>query len=280
MTAIDRLIEGSIDMHVHFGPDPMKERRADAIELVQQAKEMGMRGLVLKSHFYNTTPVAYSASRVVPGLEVMGGLTLDVTVGGLNPLAVEATARMGGKVIWMPTSSASAFRKMEGQSGGVSICHDDGSLRPEVYTILETIKLYDLVLATGHVSPDETITLVGEARQLGLNRILVTHASHFYHWYGMTVEQMQQLARMGAVIEHSAYVMNPLEFGMSPRDLADMIREIGPEHCVFSTDYGQAYSPIAPEGFRMGIAALLEQGLDEVEVGLMVKDNPARLLGL
>ena len=280
MSAIDRLIEGSIDMHVHFGPDPLVERRADAIELAQRAKDLGMRGLVLKSHQYNSTPVAYTVSRVVPGLEVMGGLCLDAEVGGLNPMAVEATAKVGGKVIWMPTYSAAADRERQGLRGGISIIDKQGGLRPEVYTILETIKLYDLVLATGHISPDETMTLVEEARQLGLNRVVISHASHLHYWYGMTVDQMKQLARMGALIEHCAFVMHPLKLNMSPKDLADMIREIGAEYCVFSTDYGQAYSPIAPEGFRMGIAALLEQGMEEVEVGLMVKDNPARLLGL
>jgi len=280
MSAIDRIIEGSIDMHVHFGPDPARERRADAIELAQRARELGMRGLVLKSHHYNTVPVAYTASRVVPGLEVMGGLTLDMAVGGLNTLAVEATARMGGKVVWMPTTTAVADRRRQGLSGGVSVTDEDGHLRPEVYTILETIKAYGLVLATGHLSPEESMRLVEEAQHLGLNRIVVTHASHLYHWYGMTVEQMKGMAGMGALIEHSAHVMSPLGLAMNPRALVEMVREVGAENCVFSTDYGQAYSPIAPEGFRMGIAALLEQGLEEVEVGLMVKDNPARLLGL
>lgn len=280
MSAIDRLIEGSIDLHVHFGPDPDRERRCDAVELAQSAQEMGMRGLVLKSHHYNTTPVAYTVGNVVPGLEVMGGLCLNVALGGLNALAVEATAKMGGKVIWMPTMTAAAFLKHQGQTGGVSVCDDKERLRPEMYTILETIKQYDLVLATGHISPEECLILVEEARHLGLNRILVTHASHLHCWYGMTVDQMKQLAKMGALIEHCVHVMNPLGLRMEPRVLMEMVREIGAEHCVFSTDYGQSYSPIAPEGLRVGIAALLDQGLEEVEVGLMVKDNPARLLGL
>jgi L-amino acid N-acyltransferase YncA len=280
MSAISRLIEGSIDIHVHFGPDPLRERRADAIEVAQRAREMGMRGLVLKSHHFSTVPVAYTVSRVVPGLEVMGGLCLDVGVGGLNSLAVENTAKMGGKVIWMPTLSAAAFREYQNQRGGVTICDRAGKLRPEVYTILETIKQYNLVLATGHVSPKESLTLVEEARSLGLYRIVVTHASHLHYWYGMTVDQMKELARLGALIEHSAYVMTAHELAMKPKALAEMIREIGAENCIFSTDYGQAFSPIAPEGMRMGIAALLAQGMEDVEVGLMVKDNPARLLGL
>lgn len=280
MSVIDRLIEGSIDVHVHFGPDPVMERRADAIDTAQRAKEMGMRGLVLKSHQYNTAPLAYTVSKVVPDLEVMGGLCLDAEVGGLNPMAVETTARLGGKVVWLPTLSAESDRKRRGQTGGIAITDEEGHLRPEVYSVLETIRYHDLVLATGHVSPAESMVVVEQASQLGLGRILVTHASHMYHWAGMTVEQMKRMAEMGALIEHCAFVMHPLRLNMSPKDLVAMIREIGAENCIFSTDYGQDFSPIAPEGFRMGIAALLEQGMEDVEAGLMVKDNPARLLGL
>ncbi|MDP3062235.1 MAG: DUF6282 family protein [Chloroflexota bacterium] len=280
MSAIDRLIEGSIDIHVHFGPDARVERRADALQVARAAHAMGMRGIVLKAHEYTTAPLAYLVGQQVSGLAVMGGLCLDVEVGGLNPMALEATANLGGKVIWMPTFSAQSDRKRQGLEGGIVILDDKGRLVPELYTILDAIKRHDLVLATGHLSPKESLALVQEARHLGLNRIVVTHASHIHHWMGMTVEDMVALARMGALIEHCVGVMMPLNQRMTPQALAEMIRAVGAENCVLSTDFGQAHHPIAPEGFRMGIATLLRAGMDEVDLGLMVKDNPARLLGL
>ena len=73
MAAIDRLMEDSVDIHVHFAPDPRVERRSDAVELAQAAKAMGMRGVVLKSHEYPTHPVAYTVSQMVPGVALLGG---------------------------------------------------------------------------------------------------------------------------------------------------------------------------------------------------------------
>ena len=280
MSNVDRLLEGALDIHVHFAPDPKVERRGSAIDIAQQAKDMGMRGLVLKSHEYPTHPVAYTASQAVPGITLIGGVALDVEVGGLNPMAVESTALMGGRVVWMPTFSARADRHHKGLNGGIYILNDSGRLVPEAYAVLEVIKAHDMVLATGHLSTEETMVLVSEARNLGINRVVVTHATTMAFWTGMTLEDMKTLAKMGAFIEHCLHVMMPLTQRLAPRDLVETITAIGSENCIVSTDFGQDFHPMPPEGLRMGIATLLQAGLEEVEVGMLVKDNPSRLLGL
>jgi len=277
---VDRLLEGALDIHVHFAPDPRVERRGSAIDVAQQAREMGMRGLVLKSHEYPTPPVAYTASQAVPGIALIGGVALDVEVGGLNLMAVECTAKMGGRVVWMPTFSARADRQHKGLGGGIYLLDERGRPLPEVYAILEQIKAHDMVLATGHISTQESMVLVAEARNMGINRVVVTHGSTMSFWTGMTVEDMKTLAGMGAYIEHCVHVMMPLTYRLTPRELVDIIIAIGTEHCIVSTDFGQDYHPMPPEGMRMGIATLLQAGLEEVEVGMLVKDNPSRLLGL
>ena len=280
MSHADRILEGALDIHVHFAPDPRVERRGSAIEIAKQARDMGMRGLVLKSHDYPTHPVAYTVSEVVPGITLIGGIALDVEVGGLNPMAVESTAKMGGRVVWMPTYSARADRQYKGLSGGISVLGDDKRLVPEVYAILELIKSHDMVLATGHLSTEESMTLVAEARNLGIRRIVVTHATTMSFLTGMTLEDMKTLASMGAYIEHCLHVMMPLTYRMTPRELVETITAIGTEHCIISSDFGQDYHPMPAEGMRMGIATLLQAGLEEVEVGMLVKDNPSRLMGL
>ena len=280
MSNADRLIEGALDIHVHFAPDPKVERRGSAIDVAQQALEMGMRGVVLKSHEYPTHPVAYTASQAVPGITLIGGVTLDVEVGGLNPMAVESTALMGGRVVWMPTFSAQADRQHKGLNGGIYILDDQGQLVPEVYAILELIKAHDMVLATGHLSTAESMALVSEARNLGIQRVVVTHATTMAFRTGMTLEDMKSLASMGAYIEHCLQVMMPLTYRLAPRELVDTITAIGPENCIISTDFGQDFHPMPAEGLRMGIATLLQAGMEEVEVGMLVKDNPSRLLGL
>jgi hypothetical protein len=273
-------MEGAVDIHVHFAPDPRVDRRSDALEVAQRAAEMGMRGLVLKSHEYPTQPVAYTVSQIISDITLIGGIALDVEVGGLNPMAVECTANMGGRVVWMPTFSAQADRLHKGLSGGIYLLDDHGRLLPEVYAILELIKSHDMVLATGHISTRECMVLVSEAREMGINRVVVTHGTTSAFWTGMTAEDMRTLAQMGAFVEHCLQVMMPLTYRVTPQELVEAIRTIGTEHCIISTDFGQDFHPMPPEGMRMGIATLLKAGLDEVEVGMLVKDNPTRLLGL
>ena len=280
MSNVDRLLEGALDIHVHFAPDPKVERRGSAIDIAQQARDMGMRGMVLKSHEYPSHPVAYTASQAVPGITLIGGITLDVEVGGLNPMAVESSAKMGGRVVWMPTFSARADRQHKGLNGGIYLLDDQGHLVPEVYAILELIKSHDMVLATGHISTQESMVLVPEARNMGIQRIVVTHGTTMAFWTGMTLEDMKSLASMGAYIEHCLHVMMPLTYRLTPKELVETITAIGTENCIVSTDFGQDYHPMPPEGLRMGIASLLQAGMEEVEVGILVKNNPTRLLGL
>lgn len=296
MSAIDRLMQGSIDIHVHFGPDPRVERRADALDTVRAARDLGMRALVLKSHDYPTQPVAYHVGKLVPEVQVLGSVALDFEVGGLNPHAVEASAKMGAKMVYMPTWSADADRRRTRQrpawsaqaaraashasEPGIAILDANERLVPQVGPILEVVKRYDLVLATGHLSPRESIALVREARAMGINRTVVTHANLIQKWMGFEAEELQALVQMGAYVEFTFNALMPTNVRQAPEDLVAMVRAVGPEHSILATDFGQAHHPIPPEGFRMGIATMLMSGLDETDVGLMVKDNPARLLGL
>tara|TARA_B100001013_G_scaffold336830_1_gene256429 strand:- start:122 stop:868 length:747 start_codon:yes stop_codon:yes gene_type:complete len=248
--------------------------------MAEQAKAMGMQGMVLKSHEYPTHPVAYTASQAVPDITLIGGIALDYEVGGLNATAVESSAKMGSRVVWMPTYSARADREHKGLEGGIYLLDDRGQLVPEVHAILEQVKAHDMVLATGHISTKESMVLVEEARNMGIGRIVVTHGTTMSFWTGMTLEDMKTLASMGAYIEHCLHVMMPLTYRLAPRELVEIIMAIGTENCIVSTDFGQDYHPMPAEGFRMGIATLLQAGMEEVEVGMLVKDNPSRLMGL
>ena len=186
----------------------------------------------------------------------------------------------GGRVVWMPTYSAQADRASKGLGGGICLLDENGRLAPEVFAVLEVVKAHDMVLATGHISTAESMALVQEARSMGIQRTVVTHATTMSYWTGMTVEDMKALAGMGAFIEHCLHVMMPTTYRMDPKDLVKAISAIGPGKCIVSSDFGQDYHPMPAEGMRMGIATLLRAGLEEVEVGMVVKDNPARLLGL
>src|SRR5262249_39239990 len=101
-------LDGVIDIHAHADPDSMA-RSIDAIDLARLAQSRGMRGLVLKNHYESTASVAFLMRKEVPGLEVFGGIALNLAVGGINPVAVERMAMVKGgygKVVWMPTYDA------------------------------------------------------------------------------------------------------------------------------------------------------------------------------
>ena len=281
MDAIDRLIHGSIDMHVHFGPDPHIKRCVDAFQAASQAEAAGMGGIVLKSHDYPTTPLAILAGQQHRKVAVIGSLCLDFATGGLNPAAVEVSAILGAKVIWMPTFSAAYDMKKRGLGpGGISIIDDRGKVLAVVTDILRTIKQRDMVVATGHVSFPEIVAVVDEARRLGIDKIVITHALEPRFGATLSIEQQEQMAAKGACIEHSYLSTLPSGGGIGAKRLVEAIRAVGSEHCILSTDLGQKENPPPAEGMRAAIAALLDQGLSEDDLRVMLKTNPARLLGL
>jgi predicted metal-dependent phosphotriesterase family hydrolase len=60
----------------------------------------------------------------------------------------------------------------------------------------------------------------------------------------------------------------------------ELVGTVSAEMCIMSTDLGQSYNPPAPEGMRLFIGTMLRKGLKEDQVEVMVKTNPAKLLGL
>jgi hypothetical protein len=154
----------------------------------------------------------------------------------------------------------------------------NGQLLPEVREVLALIAKHKLTLATGHSSPQEGIMLVREARRAGVDSIVVTHA--MLPPVGMNVTQMREAARLGAYIE---FVYNALIGATKALELpeyARAIREVGPEHCILSSDLGQAGNPLHPDGLVEFFAALRGQGFTSAEIDRMAKVNPAKLLGL
>src|SRR6201984_422870 len=94
----------AIDMPAHADPDGVP-RKIDAIDLARLAKERGMRAIVLKNHYEPTQSLAYIVRKEVPGIEVFGGISLDLTVGGVNPAAVEWMTKVRGgygRGVWLP----------------------------------------------------------------------------------------------------------------------------------------------------------------------------------
>ncbi len=282
---IDPLLRDSIDMHMHPGPGGLC--RLDAIEAAEQAKKAGMKAIVLKSHSYTAAAVAILVNKVVPDFKTFGGVCLDFEIGGLNYHAVQTSAMMGAKVVWMPTfSSVNSINMMRAlglplQGEGISLIGASGKLVPEMDAILNIIKKHNMVLASGHISPRETFALVEEAVKKQITKIVITHPTDKeFSENPFTIDELKQLTGLGAIAEFTLVGMLPNEFCHDPAAIVKIIKTLGAEHCLMSTDLGQPQNPLPVEGMRLLMATLLHHGLSQAEVELMAKVNPAKLLDI
>lgn len=275
------LMKGAIDTHIHISPDPNRERRLDASEAAIQAREAGMRAVVLKSHAYMTTPLADTVQRMVPDIEVYGGITLNFEVGGLNPSAVEAAGKLKSKLVWMPTfSGKTCMERLNIDGEGIGIVDPSGKILPVLGEILRLIKDYDLTLATGHLSTAEILMLLDEAQSAGIKRIVVNHPLTVPAGSGASIDEQKRMIREGVFIEHCFVTTMPTHDRLDPERISEAIRAVGPEHCIMATDFGQIWNPPPVEGMRMFIETMLRYGITDDEIITMVKKNPARALDL
>ena len=82
---------GAIDIHVHNLPDD-RPRSIDAIDVVKLAQARGMRAIVLKNHYEPTASLAYLVRKEVPGIELFGGIALNLMPCVFPVLSIKAAA--------------------------------------------------------------------------------------------------------------------------------------------------------------------------------------------
>jgi hypothetical protein len=284
-------VVGVIDMHVHSHPDVFG-RSMDDVDVATLARSRGMRGILLKNHISETARRAALVMRVVPGIEVFGGIVLNKAVGGINPDAVEWMHRVyggRGRVVWLPTFESDKHVKTFGKPTDKGlVVAPNGQVTPEMEAILKIIARENLLLATGHVHPEEVIAVVRRGRELGVKNIIITHG--LTNVPGLSMAQAKQVADMGAVIEvcflqFLAGPNAPLPFlthwnQVNAKNVAQAIKEFGAKSLVISSDLGQSGNMTHPDGIEAAIAAMKREGISDGDIDLMMRKNPARLLGL
>jgi hypothetical protein len=290
-----KVLEGAYDLQVHVGPDVIS-RRTDDIDCARDFLAHGMKGFVLKSHYLQTGERAQVVTKAVPGSRVFGALTLNHSVGGLNPVAVELAGRTGCKIVWFPTVDAAneTAGRLDGGSAKLpfwakiqrelaaegisppplSVIDDAGQLTDATRRCLERIAKHNMILATGHLGRKEIFALVRGARDLGVRKVVVTHAE--FPSQSLTGDEQKELADLGAVIEHC---FTTTYTNKAPWETAFAnIRRTGVSRTIISTDLGQTINPPVAEGFAMFADRLLEAGFSADEVKTMAVTIPARLL--
>ena len=290
-----KALEGAYDLQVHVGPDVIP-RRIDDLDCAREFLERGMKGFVLKSHYIQTGERAQVVTKAVPGSRIFGAVTLNHSVGGLNPVAVELAGRSGCKIVWMPTVDAAnetagrldggteklpfwAKIQRELAAEGISpppltVIDESGNLIDAARRCLERIAKHNMILATGHLGRREIVALVRTARAMGLKKVLVTHAE--FPSQNLTGDEQKELADMGALIEHC---FTTTYTNKAPWDAAfASIRKSGVSRTVISTDLGQTINPAVAEGFAMFAQRFLDAGFSSDEVRTMAVVNPTRLV--
>jgi hypothetical protein len=275
--ASPQTLNGVIDLHAHADPDGTP-RSIDAVDLARLAQKRGMRAIVLKNHHEPTASLAYIVRKEVPGIEIFGGISLDLTVGGVNPAAVEWMTKVKGglgRVVWMPTFDSEAQVTRTHQQRPFARVSKNGQLTPEVLEVLSIAARNNLVIETGHSSPAECLLLVKEAKRLGVKHVMITHALS-NPGGPLSIAEIEEAAKMGAYFE---IVYSPFNDAELQKD-ADAIRAVGAKSAVISSDLGQPANPLHPDGLLALYRGLMAHGISEAEIAQMSKVNPARLLGL
>jgi hypothetical protein len=288
------LLKDAYDLHIHSGPDVMP-RRFDDVDMAQRIVAAGMKGYVIKSHYFCTSERAQLIRKMFPACHAIGAVTLNSSVGGINPAAVEMAGRSGAKMVWFPTVDslnemehlahtppekhpywAKVKRQMEAE-GVVSPTYSilqDGRLLDAVYDILDIIARFGMILATSHVSKVEAFALVKAARERKVERIILTHVD--FPATFLTIADQKELLRYGAYMEHT--YTTPATGKVAWEVVMEQIRAIGPERIVIGTDLGQTTGVYPDEGMLLYAGKMLESGFTEEQIRTIIVRNAAALV--
>ncbi|MDQ1280878.1 MAG: hypothetical protein QG670_2141 [Thermoproteota archaeon] len=293
---VDReLLRGVCELHVHAAPD-ISVRPFNEIDLARQARDAGYRAILLKSHHSISAGRSDIVNKVIPGIHVFGGVVLNLPVGGINPFAVEAAIGLGAKEIWMPTLHATNHIKVIGMAGypkhsiveaarkprlktqGIRILDSSGELIPQVEEVLGLVADADIMLGTCHLSLEEELALIAAGKKFGLKKMMITHPG--WEATDWPLDALVRLVEMGAFLEYCYNACMPYGNRLDPNRILEGIKRVGAEHCVMATDFGQPYNPNPIDGMRQFIKVMQALGVSDREIDLMVRRNPAKLLGL
>ncbi len=272
------LMKGAYDLHMHPSPDVV-ERSLNDYEAMQMADQYGMNGILIKNHL-DPTPARAALLNASHQFKVKAysGAVLNHSIGGLNPDAVKLYLDMGADVIWMPTLHAENHIAFYGKGNychdnGIRILDEKGELKPEVYDIMDLVKAYDAVLATGHLSLEESLVLCKEASKRNIKMVL-THSE----WTAtfMPLDMQKELLHTGVIFEKLWYDVGLNQ--VTAAYMADTMKELGFENCFLSTDRGQPGKEYPVEGLMMFMDALLDNGIHEKDIRTMSHQVPEYLM--
>ena len=284
-------LTGTIDLHIHSNPSLFTRVGSD-LEIARHAAGNNLIAILLKNHFESTVGRAHLTNISVEGTQVFGGLVLNHFTGGLNPIAVEHSIKLGAKQIWLPSVDAMGHVQAFGHPGGygyqesgtkierqgISIVETDGQLKDDIKTIVQLLKANDVILGTGHITRDEIFVLARFCQQEDFKYLLVTHP--YFNPPNLSIDDQVLLTRMGANIELCGGNLYPIPGTANLSDYLNTIAKMDVKDLVISSDAGQPRKSMPAEVLRVFTQCLMEKGITQEQIDIMTKRNPARLLGL
>jgi hypothetical protein len=292
---IDKLLQGAIDPHVHSGPS-IAARALDHVELLRQASAAGFAAVVTKDHDYSSVMTAALIQQNFPEMKtkIYASIVLNNVIGGFNPYAVEHTAAMGGKIVWLPTLAAENHLRWQATQAkwthpastekirpavGIPVLNADRTVRDDVKEVLDVVAKNDMVLASGHLHVSETWIVFEEAQRRGVKRLVFTHPEDIVD---ASLNDVKGIAAMGAFVEHSLCMfIEGSKFKIATgEDLRHHIEAAGVDRTIFCSDLGQTGNMSPLEGFRQGIKLCMDLGYNDEQIRKMVSTNTARALGI
>ncbi len=287
----EEYVKDSWDIHVHAAPS-LFPRWGDAIDLVRECSGRSMSGLVLKYHHGSSVESAHLVNKDFENIRVFGGITLNYPVGGLNPHAVDTSVTLGGKVVWLPTIHAANHEKTMGRLGGfefqksdltlsvergITIADEKGEIRESLKTILELLDKRPLVLATGHISPEEIYLLKQYIKSEKLDiKLLINHA--LFRTTQLDERQITELSDHSTWFETVYLTVSPVSDQVPVKKVAKIIGKTLNSRWIIATDSGQINNIKSPEALSSYAGMLVREGIDKKRVIEMLKKEPESLL--
>ncbi len=307
------LVRGAYDLHVHVEPDVMRRQVTD-LQLARRCWDVGLAGFALKSHYVPTAERAAVLNEALNEeigheeigdeetghgeIRVIGALTLNASVGGLNPIAVEIAAREGARILWMPTLDAANHRAKHADlppgatppmwlalqrdldAQGVTVptvevLDDAGRPLPATREVLRLAARHQLVVATGHLSAYESRVVAEAAFEAGVRHVIATHPE--FPQQDMSLDDQLALAGQGAFLERC--FTTPFTGKYDWARMAGNIRATGAEHTIITSDLGQPHNPPVEDGLPLMADALRAAGFTDEEITTMIVSNSRLLAG-
>jgi Family of unknown function (DUF6282) len=253
-------LKGFMDTHLHTAPDSIPRKHTD-FDAARKAQCEKMRAIVIKSHIEPTSGRALQAQKET-NFKVFGGVTLNNSVGGYNVDAVQASATLGGKVVWLPTISR--------DDTDLALKDNWEKLEEIINIILEN----DMILATGHLKIEDIFQVIDQANSMGLLKIIINHP--LTRVVGADIQEQREMSRK-AYMEHCYVACLPRHDKLDPLQIAEAIKEIGPCRCILASDLGQKHNIEPTLGFKRFISMMMGYGISENEIRRMCLINPYKL---